>query len=230
MNEFLDFIYMNRMIMLLLTFVIATLSQGYLTKTFAKYSKVKSTSNLTGMEVAKQIMNANGVYDVSLEQIDINLGDHFDPRSKTVRLSPKIANQNSIAAQAVAAHEIGHVLQHQEKSSLLKIRNAILPFAQLGSKGMWFAIILGIAFQMTGLLYLGIILFVFIIMFQVATLPVEFDASSRAKQQLLNLNIITSQDEVGVKKVLNAAALTYVVAVVSSILTLLRLLSIANRR
>lgn len=230
MDQLLDFIYENQIVVILLSVAIGLFSNLLVKSNFEKYSKVAGMVNLTGTEVAQKIMSANGVYDVKLEITDRFLGDHFDPRNKVVRLSPNVANSNSVAAQAIAAHEIGHVLQYAQGSKLIAVRNAFLPLAQLGSKGVWFSIILGLYFQILGFVYLGIIAFAFILLFQVATLPVEFDASNRALTQLRNLSITSNEYEVGVKKVLSSAALTYVVAVIASILTILRLLSIARRR
>ncbi|MFV0424999.1 MAG: zinc metallopeptidase [Bacilli bacterium] len=230
MDGFLDFIYQNQFLVILLSIGLGLFSNLLVKGNFEKYSKVAGNVSLTGTEVAKKIMHANGVYDVEIEITDNFLGDHYDPRNKVVRLSPGVANSNSIASQAIAAHEVGHVLQYAQGSKLIAIRNAFLPLAQLGSKGVWVAIILGIFFQMTGLIYLGILAFMGILLFQVATLPVEFDASSRAMKQLNDLSIVSLDNQEGVKKVLSSAALTYVVAVVASILTILRLLSIARRR
>ncbi|MFV0499417.1 MAG: zinc metallopeptidase [Bacilli bacterium] len=230
MNTLLEFIYQNQMSIILITVGLGVFSSSYVRSNFEKYSKIQGSLNLTGAEIAKKIMNANGIYDIDIETIDINLGDHFDPRNKVVRLSPNVANSNSLAAQAIAAHEIGHVLQYSQGSKLIAIRNMFLPAAQIGSKGVWVAIILGLFFQITDFLYLGIVALFAILLFQVATLPVEFDASNRALKQLTTLSIVTEEYSVGVKKMLSSAALTYVVAVISSVLTILRLLSIARRR
>ncbi len=230
MDSVLDFIYANQFLVIMFTMFLGMVSSGYVNGTFQKYSKVRGSVSLTGAEVAEKIMHANGVYDVKIEMIENHLGDHFDPKNKVVRLSPSVGQSNSVSAQAVAAHEIGHVLQYAQGSKLIAIRNAFLPLAQLGSKMVWVAIIGGIIFQILGLIYLGVIAFTAILLFQIATLPVEFDASSRALTQLKNLSLTTPEYESGVKKVLGAAALTYVLAVVASILTILRLLSIARRR
>ncbi len=220
----------NQMLIILITFAIASISQSYLNSTFNKYSKIRTRGNLTGIEVAQKIMRANGVYDVKIEEVKTNLGDHFDPKNKVVRLSPAIGNGTSIASNAVAAHEIGHVLQYHQGSKLILIRNAFLPLAQIGSKLMWIALFGGLILQVFGLVLLGIILFTGVLLFQVATLPVEFDASKRARQQLINLNIIDHNELEGVGKTLNAAALTYVAGVITSLLTLLRFLQLASRR
>ncbi len=230
MENILDFIYYNQFLIIIITMIIGIMAQSYLKSNFTKYSKVRGYANLTGEEVAQRIMNANGVYDVNIERTKITLGDHFDPKNKVVRLSPDVAASNSVAAQAVAAHEVGHVLQYHEGSVLIKARNAFLPIAQISSKGLWGVLIAGFIFQITGFIYLGLIMLAGVLLFQVATLPVEYDASRRAKVQLANLGFVDSNTSEGVGKVLNAAALTYVVAVIGTLMTILRLFSIANRR
>lgn len=230
MDTILDVIYENQLLIIMISFALAMFSSSFVKSSFIKYSKVPGNTSLTGSQVAEKIMHANNVFDVKVEITNNFLGDHFDPRAKVVRLSPDVANSYSVAAQAVAAHEIGHVLQYAQGSKLISFRNAFLPLAQLSSKAVWVLILLGIYFQMSGMLTLGVAAFAMILIFQVATLPVEFDASARAMTQLKNLSITTPEYEVGVKKVLSAAALTYVVAVITSLLTLLRLLSIVRRR
>lgn len=230
MDTIYDLFYENQLILIILSFCIAFYSSTLVKSSFTKYSKVPGSTSMTGIQVAEKIMHANNVFDVKIEITNNFLGDHFDPKAKVVRLSPDVANSNSVAAQAVAAHEIGHVLQYDQGSKLISIRNAFLPLAQLSSKAVWGLILLGIYFQMSGMLTLGIAAFTMILLFQVATLPVEFDASARAMTQLKNLSITTPEFEAGVKKVLSAAALTYVVAVITSLLTLLRFLAIRDRR
>lgn len=230
MDNLLEFIYNNQFLVIIFSFMIASFSQALVRNNYEKYSKVTGNLNLTGAEVAHKIMIANGITDVRIESTDVVLGDHFDPRAKVVRLSPGVANTNSVSAQAIAAHEIGHVLQYAQGSSLIRIRNAFLPVVQISSKLVWGLIFGGIFLQLVGLLYLGIVAFSMILLFQVATLPVEFDASNRALKQLQTLTIVDNNSYVGYKKVLGSAALTYVVAVLASILTLLRFLSIARKR
>lgn len=230
MNNLLDFIYNNQFLVIIFSFVIASAAQGLVHKNYEKYSKVAGAVNMTGAEVAQKIMMANGITDVRIESTNVLLGDHFDPKAKVVRLSPGVANSNSISSQAIAAHEIGHVLQYAQGSALIKFRNVLLPTVQISSRLVWGLIIGGILLQSFGLLYLGIAAFSVILLFQVATLPVEFDASSRALKQLQTLTIVDNNTYDGYKKVLGSAALTYVVAVITSVLTLLRFLSMARRR
>ncbi|MCU9593686.1 zinc metallopeptidase [Caldibacillus thermolactis] len=190
--------------------------------TYSKYSKVPGSTGATGYDVARRILDAHGLYDVQIEEIRGVLSDHYDPRSKVVRLSSDIYHGHSLAAIAVAAHECGHALQDQEDYAFLRFRSALVPLASFGSNISWILIIAGIFFTMTNLLLLGIIFMAFAVLFQVVTLPVEFNASSRAMNQVVELGLIRNEEESGARKVLNAAAMTYVAAAAVAVIELLR--------
>lgn len=219
--------YMLVIIGLLLTLV----ASGLVKSTFNKYSRVQSLSGMTGAQAAQKILNSAGIYDVSIEHINGNLTDHYDPRSKVLRLSDTVYGSTSVAAIGVAAHECGHAIQHQNSYVPLKLRSAIFPVASFGSKLAWPLIILGVILSMSQtLIYAGIFLFFFAVLFQIVTLPVEFNASRRAVK-ILDESGILYEEEVGMtKKVLGAAALTYVAGAAAAILQLLRLLILFGGR
>jgi Zn-dependent membrane protease YugP len=194
--------------------------------TFAKYSRVASSSYRRGAEVAREILNANGLYNVGVEEGRGFLSDHYDPRTKTVRLSPDNYHGHSIAAAAVAAHECGHAIQDAKGYAFLRFRHALVPVANLGSNASWILIMIGILFHFSGMLLLGIIFMGAAVLFQLITLPVEFNASNRALDQIAALRLIGQEEEREAKKVLNAAALTYVAAAAVAVLELLRLVFI----
>ncbi|WP_042457807.1 zinc metallopeptidase [Neobacillus dielmonensis] len=194
--------------------------------TYSKYSRVNSAAYLRGAEVARQILNENGLYNVGVEEVRGYLSDHYDPRTKTVRLSSQNYHSNSIAAAAVAAHECGHAIQDAESYAFLRFRHALVPVANFGSNASWILIMIGIFAQLSGLLLLGIILMAAAVLFQIVTLPVEYNASNRAMKQVLSLGLIDQRQRPEAKKVLNAAALTYVAAAAVAVLELLRLVLI----
>ncbi|OLS40251.1 zinc metallopeptidase [Bacillus sp. MRMR6] len=194
--------------------------------TFAKYSRVPNSTNRTGAEVAREVLNANGLYNVSVEEGKGYLSDHYDPRAKAVRLSPDNYHGPSIAAAAVAAHECGHAIQDAERYAFLRFRHVLVPVANIGSNFSWVLILIGIFAQISGLLLLGILFMAAAVLFQVITLPVEFNASNRAMDQVIALGLIRDNEEREAKKVLNAAALTYVAAAAVAVLELLRLVLI----
>lgn len=189
---------------------------------YKTYSQVASTSGMTGAEVARRILDANGLYDVTIEEVQGTLTDHYDPRTKTVRLSSDIYHGNSVAGTAVAAHEVGHAIQDAEGYAFLRFRHALVPAANLGSNLSFFIILAGIIFQSANLLLLGIIFMAAAVLFQIVTLPVEFNASSRAMEQIVSLGIIRNDEERSTRKVLDAAALTYVAAAIVAVIELLR--------
>ncbi|WP_066312927.1 zinc metallopeptidase [Bacillus sp. FJAT-29814] len=194
--------------------------------TFRKYSQVPTSTHRRGAEVAREILNANGLFHVGVEEGRGFLSDHYDPRTKTVRLSPENYHGHSIAAAAVAAHEVGHAIQDGEGYAFLRFRHALVPVANLGSNASWILIMLGIVFHASGMLLLGIIFMAAAVLFQVVTLPVEFNASSRAMDQVISHGLIANREEREARKVLNAAALTYVAAAAVAVLELLRLVLI----
>ena len=216
--------------MYLLYFAIIVLiplwAQMRVKSTFAKYSQVRSASSRRGAEVAREILNANGLYDVGVEEGRGFLSDHYDPRSKTVRLSPENFHGHSIAAAAVAAHECGHAIQDSHGYVFLRFRSALVPVANFGSNVSWILIMIGLLAHATNMLLLGIIFMAAAVLFQIVTLPVEFNASSRAMDQVVSLGLISNREEREARKVLNAAALTYVAAAAVAVLELLRLVLI----
>lgn len=198
--------------------------------TYAKYSRVRNMSGLTGAQAAQRILHAAGISDVVVMRVAGNLTDHYDPRNKTLNLSESVYDSNSVAAVGVAAHECGHAIQHQQNYAPLNIRSMLVPVAQFGSGASWIIIILGIFLSAQPLLTLGIVLFAAAVLFQLVTLPVEFNASSRALHMLEYQNILYGDEIVQTKKVLSAAALTYVAGAAAAILQLLRLVILFGGR
>ncbi len=217
-------------ILVLIGVLLCVAASAKVKSAFAKYSRVRSLSGMTGAQAAEQLLRREGIYDVRIEHIRGNMTDHYDPRTKTLRLSDTVYGSSSIAAVGVAAHECGHALQHARGYVPLSIRTALVPVANFGSSLAWPVFIAGLIFSFGPLLNLGILLFTAAVLFQVVTLPVEFNASSRALR-LLESNGILYGDEVrGTRKVLSAAALTYVASVAASLLQLLRLILLAGGR
>ncbi len=204
----------------IVAFLVSMAIQAWLKGTYSKWMKVQNTSGLTGAQVARAILNENGLTDVAIEPVRGMLTDHYDPRTRTVRLSEGNFAQANVAGMAVAAHEVGHAIQHAKAYGPLQIRHAILPVANIGSQFGPMAAIFGLMLGFGGLFQIGIILFSAAVLFQVITLPVEFDASRRALVQLEKLGLATSTDSSGAKSVLTAAAMTYVAAAATSIATL----------
>lgn len=218
----------------ILVLIGAILSIGASSKvksTFGKYAKVRSMSGMTGAQAARRILDNNGLQHVGVEHISGTLSDHYDPRSQMVRLSDSTYGASSVAAIGVAAHECGHAMQHKEDYAPLKIRTAIVPAANLGSKLGMPIIILGVLLSYNYvLIQVGIWVFSLAVLFQVVTLPVEFNASSRALKMLESYGILGREEVGGSRKVLSAAAMTYVAAAAASILQLLRLILLFGRR
>ncbi|MDR5683021.1 MAG: zinc metallopeptidase [Armatimonadota bacterium] len=211
-------------------FLFALWAQFQVRSTFGRYSRVPTATGLTGAEAAERILATYGLHDVRIEPVQGMLTDHYDPRSKTLRLSPEVYASNSVAALGVAAHEAGHALQHKENYAPLALRNAIVPVAGIGSQlGIWLFFIGMILGQGGGwLMDIGILLFVGVVAFTLVTLPVEFDASRRAVAVLAGNGLITPRESQGVRAVLNAAAMTYVAAAAMAIIQLLRLIALRN--
>ncbi len=184
--------------------------------------KVPNSSGMSGADVARRILQENGIYDVRVEETKGFLSDHYDPRKKVVRLSSHNYHQHSKAAAAIAAHEVGHAIQDAEEYAFLRFRHALAPVANLGSNMSFFLILAGIILGATGLVGIGIVFMAFAVLFQLVTLPVEFNASNRAMDQLVSSGVITSSEHPETKKVLNAAALTYVAAAVVALMELVR--------
>ncbi len=218
--------------LVLIGVALSTMASAKVKSTFNCYSRVPSRSGCTGAMTAERILRMAGINDVRIEQVSGNLTDHYDPKNKVLCLSETVYGQNSLAAVGVAAHECGHAIQHATEYVPLKIRSAIVPVANFGSQISWPMILIGVVLGNSGsvLIRLGILLFCAAVAFQLVTLPVEFNASSRAVQ-ILGESGILYEDEVGLtKKVLSAAALTYVAAAASSILQLLRLIILFGGR
>lgn len=205
-----------------LLMIIPMLAQSKVKNTYKKYSKKGISSNLSGAEVARKILDENGLSNVRIEETKGVLTDHYDPRGKVVRLSTNNFHGRSMAASSIAAHEVGHAIQDGEGYAFLKFRSALVPLASFGSNTAVFIIIAGIIFDMTNLIGIGIVFMSAAVLFQLVTLPVEFNASSRAMGQLVSTGIILNNEERETKKVLNAAALTYVAAALVALAELFR--------
>jgi len=203
-------------------------AQHRVKSTFGKYSQVRNQRGMTGAQVAAEILRANGLYDVTIEPIRGELSDHYDPRTKTLRLSDPVYGSTSVAALGVAAHETGHALQHAQGYAMLSLRSAIVPVASIGSRIGPIVIIMGLLLRVSGLAWLGVLAFAAATLFALITLPVEFNASSRAMAQLTTLGIIDRTEYEQDRKVLNAAALTYVAGFVAAMLQLLYWVSVVS--
>ncbi len=218
MFHYIDPLYWMLMIPVLILSLMASFA---VKKAFNKYSQVRSGSGLTGAQVARAILDRNGLQHISVEQHDGFLSDHYDPMKGAVRLSSKVYSNSSVAAIGIAAHETGHAVQHAQQYAPLQLRNMMVPFASFGSNMSWIIIMAGFFLNMLGLIKVGIILFTVVVAFQLITLPVEFDASKRAKQMIARYGMVSDQEGAAVARVLNAAAMTYVAAAASAIATLL---------
>lgn len=216
-------------LLVLIGMVICLIASARVNSTFKKYDRVRSRTGMTGAEAARRLLHAQGIYDVTIQPVSGSLSDHYDPKNKVVRLSESTYHSTSVAAIGVAAHECGHAMQHEENYLPLSVRSALVPVANFGSR---FSILLIMAGILLGqfLIEAGIILFCAVVLFQLVTLPVEFNASRRALR-LLDENGILYQEEVGMtRKVLSAAALTYVASALSAVLQLLRLMMLFGGR
>ena len=219
-----------QLVLFIVILTLPAIAQAMISVRYKKYSAVENIEKLSGFEVARKILDANGLNEMDIVSTPGTLTDHYDPSRKVVRLSQSNFDDTSVAAMAVAAHECGHAIQHKQGYAMMKIRSAILPAVNIGTKFSYAVIIIGCLFQLLGVIYIGIALTALGLLFQIVTLPVEFDASKRAAAQLSALGIATPADSVGVKKVLTAAAMTYVAGVLASILQVLRLVLIFTGR
>ena len=217
-------------ILLMFAMVIALIAQVRVSSAFNRYSKVRTQRGLTGAEVAQEILADAGIHDVQVQRIDSFLGDHYDPTKKVLCLSPGVYDSDSVAAVGIAAHETGHAIQHQHAYAPLKLRMAVVPATMFASRLLPIAVIGGLYLHIMGFITLGIAIYGILTVFQLITLPVEFDASHRAKQILSRSGAVTIDEAVGVNKVLNAAALTYVAAMLTSLFYLLHFLAMRNSR
>jgi len=217
-------------VLVLIAAIISMIASANVNSTFKKYSQIHNHMGYTGADAARKILDMNGLYNVRIERVGGNLSDHFDPKTNVVRLSDSTYNSTSVGAIGVAAHEVGHAVQHATGYSPIKVRNAIVPVVNVCNFLSMPILILGLIFSYT-FVQLGIILFSATVLFQLITLPVEFNASNRAIKTLEAQNMLAADELKGASKVLKAAALTYVAAAVSSIMSLLRLILLfGNRR
>ncbi len=214
---------MNDLLIVILMLIIPIGAQLYIMSTYNKYKKVGNSNQLSGFEVARKILDENGLESVHVVEVKGQLSDHYDPRRKVVRLSTEVFHGESIASSSIAAHEVGHAIQDKEKYVFLKIRSIIFPFAKIVSYAAYILLIIAAFLQAVNLIWLSIGLMVFSLSFQFVTLPVEFNASHRAKEQLDKLNLLSKTEITGVDKVLKSAALTYVASLTASILQILRI-------
>ena len=224
------FYYDPTYILVIIAFSLTLFASFGVKSTFAKYDKIRNTRGITGADAARRILSSNGISNVTVEHTPGSLTDHFDPRTNVVRLSDATYNSNSVAAIGVAAHECGHAIQHSVGYAPIKVRNAIVPVVNIGNTLSMPLFFIGLVLGAYNLAYIGALLFSFVLVFQLVTLPVELNASRRALKILDEFDILGDSELKGAKKVLTAAAMTYVAAVAATALQLLRLLTILNRR
>lgn len=210
--------------------ILSMIASARVNSAFKKYSQVFSSRNLTGAQAAFEVLRHYGITNVQIERVNGNLTDHYDPRTNVIRLSDSVYNSTSVAAIGVACHEAGHAAQYAQSYAPIKIRNLVLPAANLGSKAGILLAIIGFFLNFEFLAIAGIAFFSFAVLFQLITLPVEFNASKRALNIITEADILSENEKVGAKKVLTAAAMTYVAALAVSIANLLRILLMFNRR
>ena len=217
-------------ILTIILFFVSMICSGVVRSRFNRYSKDRTYNGMTGAMAAERILRANGITDVTIVQTAGALTDNYNPTNHTLNLSQPVYGGQNVSAVAVAAHECGHAIQHAQAYPLLMLRKALVPICNIGSIGSYIAILLGIFFSRSGLITLGAILFSGIVLFNLVTLPVEVDASRRAMAEVDRLGLLTDEERVGGRKVLFAAGMTYFISLMTSIVQLLRLLSIANSR
>lgn len=215
---FLDPLYI---IMIVPTFLLSIFAQIKVNSSFKRYSKIPTSRGITGAQAARRILDGEGIRDVAIELGSGFLTDHYDPRSKVLRLSESVYGGDSLASVGVAAHEAGHAIQHAQGYAPLRLRSALVPISSLGSNLAWPLLLIGFIFMAKSFIIAGILFFSFAVLFQLVTLPVEFDASSRARYALSSTGILTETEAEGARKVLSAAALTYVAAAATAIVQLL---------
>ena len=225
----MPFMYDSTFLILIPAIALALYAQFKVQSTFRRYSEIPSGTGYTGAQVAAELLRRRGITDVKVEPVQGMLGDHYDPRTKVLRLSPDVYDSNSLAAIGVAAHEAGHAVQHREGYTALALRSAIVPVATIGTTAAWLLFIIGWFTSSPSLVNIGILLFLGYIAFAVITLPVEFNASNRAVALLQGEGFVLPQEAQGVRAVLNAAALTYVAAAAMALSQLLRMLVLRGR-
>ena len=223
------FYYDTTYILVLLGFILSMIASLGVKSTFAKYDKVKSMRGITGAQAARKILDQNGLYNIKIAHVDGNLTDHYSPNESIIRLSDSTYNSDSVAAIGVAAHECGHAIQYQQNYSPIKIRNSLVPVVNIGNAASMPLFFIGLFMGLNQLAFAGVILFSLVLVFQIITLPVEFNASIRALRTLEGCNMLDDDELKGARKTLFAAAMTYVAAVLATALQVLRLLLILNR-
>ncbi len=228
----MGYFYMDEYYIILVVpaLIISMLAQFLVKNTFNKYSKIGSSKNMTGAEVARYLLKANGIIDVQVMQVKGNLTDHYDPKNKVLRLSDATYASTSVAAIGVAAHETGHAIQHDVKYGPLVLRSSLVPVANIGSSAGPYIAVLGLFLGMPVIINIGLLMFAAAILFYLITLPVEFNASSRAIAALDSSGLLISNELKSAKKVLNAAAMTYVASALVAVASFIRLLLIAGQR
>lgn len=229
MYYYYDSYYMIGYLLVIVGAIIMALAQMKVSNAYNKYSRIENSRHLTGRDVAYEILNQHGLSDVQIYEVKGHLSDHYNPSNLTLNLSSEIYHGTSIASLAVAAHECGHALQHQEGYKPLTFRNMIVPVCNISQTIGWVAILLGLFIGKSSISWLGVLLMSLMLLFQIVTLPVEFDASSRALS-ILNDRYLTEDEYPGAKKMLTAAALTYVAAMLSTLLSLLRIVLMVMSR
>lgn len=216
------------LILVIIVILIPLIAQIGVSSNYQKYKRVKNTKELTGYDVARKILDENGLEDIYIVETRGELTDHYDPTKKVVRLSSDIYHGKTVAAMSVASHECGHAIQDKDGYTFMRIRSAIFPIVNIATSISYWIILLGFLFELLDLIYIGIALTCLGLLFQIVTLPVEFDASKRAGVFLKEYNLATEDESKGVKKMLGAAAMTYVAGVLASALQILRLILVAR--
>ena len=216
--------------LILLALFISLGAQAFISINYSRYKKIKNKKGITGAEVAREILSKNGLDNVYVVETSGHLSDHYDPKRKTVRLSNDIYNGDTIAAIAVASHECGHAIQDKDNYAFLRMRSALVPLVNFSSYAGYLAVLIGIIFSYTNVIWIGIILECVILIFQIITLPVEFNASKRALAKIKEYGIVDNVELRGAKKMLKSAAMTYVASVATAVLQILRLILIARDR
>ena len=223
------FFYDSTMILLIPAIIVTIIAQYKISQSYNKYSKINTERGYTGEQVASNILKENGIYDVEIEVVNGHMTDHYDPRAKKLRLSKDVYYGRSIASVGIAAHEVGHAIQHDINYMPLILRNKIVPAVNFGASFSWLLFLLGLILSIRPLLSVGIILFSITVVFQLITLPVELNASNRAIKSIINLNLLSGEEVKGAKNVLYSAALTYIAAALMAVMNLLRLVALSRR-
>ena len=221
---------MNFIVLFIFPLIIGLWAQHRVKSTFARNLQVPVANGMTGAEVARRVLDANGLHDVPIEEVQGSLSDHYDPRNRSLHLSPDVYRGRSISSTAVGAHEVGHAIQHAQAYAFFKVRSAIFPAVQFASNIWMLFLIGGIILGVFQFFFFAIALYSIAVLFQLVTLPVEFDASSRAKRQLRDLGLVAANESGGVQSVLKAAAWTYVAGALAAVAMLLYYLSIFSNR